>query len=103
MVLNTGCTSKEVQSNKAPNVIAGEDIHVSVGEKFNFAGSASDPDGNIVSYEWDADGDGKYDTFCKNCGRDAYTFEKPGTYTAKLKVIDDDGAVGTDELTIYVE
>ena len=90
------------QSNKDPVANAGYDLYVSVGQKFNFDGSATDSDGKIISYEWDVDSDGTYDTFCKGCGKDSYTFEKSGTYTARLKVTDDDGATGTDEMTIVV-
>ena len=101
LIFLVACTN--MQSNNVPVVNAGENIYVSVGESFNFAGSASDSDGEIVSFEWDADGDGTYDTFCKNCGKDGYTFDKPGTYTAKLKVTDNEGAIGTDEITILVQ
>jgi len=89
--------------NKAPVVNAGENINVRVGERFNFAGTAHDPDGEIVSFEWDANGDGMYDTFCKNCGKDSYIFEKKGTYTAKFKVIDNDGVEAIDEITVIVQ
>ena len=89
--------------NKAPVVNAGEDIYAFVGERFNFAGTAYDTDGEIVSFEWDADGDGKYDTFCKNCGKDSYIFEKKGTYTAKFKVIDNEGVEAIDEITVIVQ
>lgn len=97
VLLIAGCAA-----NKAPIVDAGQDIVVAVEQSFNFAGSATD-DGKIVSYEWDANGDGVFDTFCKGCGKDAYAFNKEGVYTATLKVTDDEGAVGLDHITILVE
>ena len=93
----------EKKNNIAPIVSAGENINVDVGERFNFAGSAYDEDGEIVSYEWDANGDGKYDTFCKNCAKDSYVFEDEGIYIATLKVKDNKGAVTTDQIIIIVE
>ncbi|MBW3020996.1 PKD domain-containing protein [Candidatus Woesearchaeota archaeon] len=102
--LITSCaTGNVIEENKVPLVNAGNDISVSVGEEFNFDGVASDPDGVIISYEWDANGDGVYDTYCGGCAKDSYVFDKAGIYTARLKVTDDDGGVAFDEITIVVE
>lgn len=56
--------------------------------EITFDGSLStDPDNNIVEYEWDFDSDGKVDSFDM---RSKHTYQTPGTYTATLKVIDSD-------------
>lgn len=58
---------------------------------------ASDPDGEIVSYEWDFD-DGATDT-----GPTAsHTYADSGTYTITLTVTDDAGATTTAEKTLTV-
>jgi alpha-tubulin suppressor-like RCC1 family protein/lysophospholipase L1-like esterase len=65
------------------------------------ASGSFDPDGSIVSYEWDVDGDGDYDT---STSQPSYTY----TYTASLsgtvavRVTDDDGktAVGTASIDV---
>ena len=56
--------------------------------EFDASGSV-DPDGEIVSYEWDLDGDGKFDD-----GEDVtaeYTYEQAGTYEVSLRVTDNNG------------
>ncbi len=65
------------------------------------ASDSSDPDGEIVEYEWDLDGDGSYDD-----GDDvevSYTYEKYGTYTVKLRVTDNNGESNTMEMDIVVD
>ena len=59
-----------------------------------------DPDGRIVRYEWDLDGDGQWQA---GGDRSEITFRRPGTYTVGLRVFDDAGTVtetvGTVEVT----
>jgi len=63
----------------------------------NFDGSgSSDIDGTIVDYEWDLDGESDYGA------QVTYTFTDPGVYTVTLYVFDDEGAAGSDSLTITV-
>ena len=105
LVLTSGCTTennKEIDENKPPVADAGSDISVKVGEVFSYGGSGSDIYGQIVSYEWDVDGDGTYDMLCPNCGMDSYQFDSPGTYQATLRVTDNDGATDTDVCTVTV-
>jgi PKD repeat protein len=62
------------------------------------AADASDPDGEITSYEWDF-GDGTTGT-----GETAtHTYTSAGTYTAELRVTDDDGRTDTTTRTVTVE
>ncbi|WP_049969334.1 outer membrane protein assembly factor BamB family protein [Haladaptatus cibarius] len=56
------------------------------------ATESSDSDGEIVSYEWDVDGDGEYET----SGTTAeVTVPECETVTVNLRVTDDDGGVST--------
>lgn len=67
----------------------------------SFESNASDPDGNIVRYEWDFDGNGTIDA---TTGSNPLThvYQDPGTYTARLRITDDSGAIATDEISITV-
>jgi hypothetical protein len=69
--------------------------------KVTFTADASDPDGVVVEYRWDFDGDGKIDqTTTDNQIR--ITYEEPGTYQAEVIVTDDDGLTASDHVTISV-
>lgn len=73
----------------------------------NFSGTAStDFDGNIVGGGWDFDGDGTYDiwddTDIVHVSAAQFNYTVPGTYNAKLRVVDDKGAWDVDTLTINV-
>jgi len=57
-------------------------------------------DGNRLKYEWDFQGDG---TFDKDGAEVQFTYFTEGTYTAILKVTDQDGLTDMDEITIVVE
>lgn len=62
---------------------------VTVGQSVAFDARASgDPDGEIVAYDWDLDGDGTFDAE----GPVVQTrYERPGEKTVVLRVTDDDG------------
>jgi PKD repeat protein len=57
-------------------------------------------DGNRVKYEWDFQDDG---TFDDDGPEVQFTYFTEGTYTAILKVTDQDGLTDMDEITIVVE
>jgi hypothetical protein len=65
----------------------------------SFTGSGSDSDGNIVEYQLDFDGDGEWDYTGSVSPAEPnpvigynYTYDNAGTYPAKLRFKDDDGA-----------
>ena len=65
-----------------------------------FDGSSSvDPDGEIVSYAWDFDGDWKVDSTAVTA---EHTFPTAGSYEVSLTVTDDDGNSDTITYTIEV-
>jgi PKD repeat protein len=57
-------------------------------------------DGNRLKYEWDFQNDG---TFDDDGPEVQFTYFKEGTYTAILKVTDQDGLTDMDEIVIVVE
>lgn len=67
---------------------------VLVGEVVNFTSSSYDPDGKIVSYIWDVEGDGFGNNEETNNSTIAYEYTKPypDGVNAKLKVVDNNFA-----------
>jgi len=71
-----------------------------VGQTVMFNGTASyDPDGSIVAYQWDLNGDGAPD---QNGPVVAWIYTAPGAYTVTLTVTDNLGATATASQTVVV-
>jgi spore coat protein H len=69
---------------------------------FSAFGSSA-PDGNIVRYAWDLDGNGSLETDATSTGGYThYTYAKPGEYTVSLQVTDDEGGTATDTVLVNV-
>jgi len=54
-------------------------------------GTGTDPDGQIVRYEWDYEGDGVYDWSSTTTGNTTHTYAIPGEYQAVFRVTDNNG------------
>jgi hypothetical protein len=81
-------------------VINANPIPVQVYLPVSFDGSGSyDPDGNIVSYEWDFEIDGTVDSTEISAN---YTYETIATHTCKLTVTDNDAMTGSNTIEITV-
>jgi len=71
-----------------------------VGQSVFFNASASyDPDGAIVSYAWDLDGNGADDAFAPTMNA---TYNSPGVAMVRLTVIDNDGLSSTSTQAVVV-
>ena len=67
----------------------------------NFNGSgSSDPNGDMLTYAWDLDGDGTFDD--STASQPSYTYTQQGSYTATLRVTDPGGLSDTDAVVISV-
>ncbi|RLG61838.1 hypothetical protein DRN84_02950, partial [Candidatus Geothermarchaeota archaeon] len=90
-----------VETNALPIANADGPYHGYVGEPITFNGTGSyDPDGTIVSYEWDLDGDGEFDdAFGAN---PTVIFNETYSGNISLRVTDDKGATDIDNTTLTV-
>lgn len=69
----------------------------------DFDASAShDPDGAILKYEWDWNGDGTYDFDAGSLDSASHDYVQSGNYECTLRVTDDGGESGTFSKTVYV-
>jgi hypothetical protein len=94
---------QKFEANQSPLVDAGKNFTVIAEDTFELAGTGTDPDGIIVKYEWDFEGDGEFDWNSTNTGRVIHEYEDPGTYVAVLRVTDNDGLSKEDQVVIKVE
>ena len=69
-------------------------------EVFFNATESTDPDGEILSYRWDLDGDGKFDEEGKTL---THTFERTGKYDVLLQVEDNNREIAEYTRTIFVD
>ncbi len=69
--------------------------------EFSATGSR-DPDGSIVFYEWDLDGDGEYEVFGEDQSVASKTFSQVGNFLVRLRVTGSSNDVSTVEKTIVV-
>jgi PKD repeat protein len=69
------------------------------GDPIQFVALGQDPDGRIVSQQWDLDGDNSFEAAGPMVTR---TFPAAGTYTVRLRAVDDDGssAVATQSVRV---
>ncbi len=93
-----------VDNNEAPTAVLGADKTTgSAPLQVNLNGTgSSDPDGSIVRYEWDLDGNGSYETDTGAVDNVPTVINDPGSYDVKLRVTDNQGSTGTDNLLIEV-
>jgi YD repeat-containing protein len=77
---------------------------VPTGTAVNFDASGSkDPDGTIVKYEWDLDGNGTFETNSGSSPTATKTYTEAGQVQVGLKVTDDQGVATTTTQTVTVQ
>ncbi|MBU1146811.1 MAG: hypothetical protein KKD11_00455 [Candidatus Omnitrophica bacterium] len=69
----------------------------------NFATDSVDMDGQIVRYEWDFDGKGVYDFDSLESGKCTFIYTGEGSFSATLRVTDNEGFTDTHSVTIDVK
>jgi PKD repeat protein len=69
-------------------------------ETVTFTSTSTDPDGHIASHAWDLDNDGEFDDGSGSTA--SRSFQKKGTHTVHLRVVDDNGAEATATETVKV-
>ncbi len=64
------------------------------------ASASEDPDGEIVEYMWDVDGDGSFEADGEST---ELTLSDCGSYRVTLQITDDQGVVATDEVVLSTD
>jgi len=88
-------------ANNPPNAVVSSNTtsgNAPLEVNFN-GGNSNDSDGQITAFAWDFDGNGTTDSTSVN---PSFTYQTPGSFTARLTVTDDDGARDTASIVITV-
>ncbi len=93
--------SRNNQPPTASFALSGSPVSTSTPVTFDASGS-KDPDGNIVKYEWDLDGNGTYETSTGSTATVTKTYAAEGTYQVGLRVTDNGAATATTTRTLVV-
>ncbi|HMJ32435.1 MAG TPA: PKD domain-containing protein [Baekduia sp.] len=72
------------------------------GKAFTVGAAAVDPDGSVVKYEWDLDGNGSYETGTGSTAHATATFGHDGPAKIGVRVTDDEGSTGVEQETLTV-
>ncbi len=70
--------------------------------RVTFSGVASDFENEYLEYQWDFEGDGRYDWASLRGPRVTTTYARPGVYNATLRVVDGAAAAATRSVLITV-
>jgi hypothetical protein len=91
-----------LEPNAAPTVDAGGPYTVTEGGSATLTATASDPNGDTLTYAWDLDNNGSFETAGQSVTFDAALLAAPGSYTVRAKATDTGGLSAVDEATVIV-
>jgi N,N-dimethylformamidase beta subunit-like, C-terminal/Concanavalin A-like lectin/glucanases superfamily/PKD domain len=91
--------------NRRPHAsLAASPNPATTGEQVNFTASgSSDPDGSIVKYQWDLDGNGSFETDTGTTPTASSSYSRAGQVTVQVRVLDNDFATDTETTTVTVK
>ncbi|HLP40279.1 MAG TPA: PKD domain-containing protein, partial [Fibrobacteria bacterium] len=90
------CQKARIEIFNAPPVCEpAADVKATLGLPTEIEGKGRDPDGSIVKWEWDLDGDGRFDVASRKDGKVKYTFARAGLYSLTFRVTTADGSTAT--------
>jgi PKD repeat protein len=90
-------------ANLPPVAVPSVEQWVLPGRNLRFSDASFDPDGTIVLWQWDVDGDGTYDNSDTSHGNYTHVYVEEGVYIAVLRVTDNRGEVAVATVTIKVD
>lgn len=86
----------------APTVDAGGPYTVPEGGSVGLTASGNDPDGGTLTYAWDLDNNGSFETPGQNATFSAAGLDGPISRTVVVQITDDGGNTSTDQATVNV-
>jgi PKD repeat protein len=92
-----------VPDNGSPTAIIGMVFEVSEGDSVTLNGSGSDPDNDPITFAWDLDNNGHFETRGQNPAFSAAGRDGPDTQIVVLQVCDDKGACDATITTVSIQ
>jgi len=88
--------------NRQPTVSAGGPYTVDEGSSITVTGSGTDPDGDPITFAWDLDNNGTFETAGQTAIFSAAALDGPTTRTVSVRATDNGGLTATTSTTITV-
>ena len=88
--------------NAHPTVDAGGPYSVVEGQSVTVSASGSDPEGGVLSYAWDLDNNGSFETAGQTATFSAPANSAPSSRTIRVQVTDPLGLTATDTATVNI-
>ena len=88
--------------NDPPTVDAGGPYSVVEGGSVVVTATGSDPNGGTLTYAWDLDNNGSFETPGQSATFSAALLTAPSSHTIRVQVTDNGGLTATDEATVVV-
>ncbi len=88
--------------NSSPTVTAGGSYDVNEGGSVTVTASGSDPEGEPLTYAWDLDNNGSFETAGQSATFSAAALDGPSSYTITVQVTDNGGLTATDQAIVNV-
>jgi uncharacterized repeat protein (TIGR01451 family) len=92
----------DVIANRPPSVNAGGTYTVNEGDEVTLAATGSDPDNDPLSYAWDLDNDGTFETPGQSVNFAVGDRDGPASLTVKVQATDPGGLTASDQATIQI-
>ena len=92
----------EVVVNQSPAADAGGPYSVNEGGAVMVTASGSDPEGRPLTYAWDLDNDGTFETPGQSATFSAASLDGLSSHTIAVQITDDGGLTATDQATVNV-
>ncbi|MBK9745767.1 MAG: carboxypeptidase regulatory-like domain-containing protein [Chloroflexi bacterium] len=88
--------------NQPPTVQLGMQYSVAEGSVTSLTAIGSDPEGNILTYSWDLDNDGLFETLGQNVVFSAVNLDGPSNHPVAVQVLDSEGLAAIGHTSVEV-
>ncbi|MCA9898506.1 MAG: ExeM/NucH family extracellular endonuclease [Ardenticatenaceae bacterium] len=88
--------------NAAPSVSAGGPYSVIEGGSVLVSATGSDPNGDALTYAWDLDNNGSFETAGQSASFSAAALSAPGSYTIRVQATDPGGLTAVSQTTVNI-